>query len=196
MNILALADQEDKYLWDNLDKNYLKSADLIISAGDLKREYLEFLCTFTTAPVVYVYGNHDRTKGRTGPEGCECAEDKIITYNGIRILGLGGSIRYRPDCLDMYTEAEMEKRIKKLRFKLKRSKGFDILLTHAPAFELGDDTDFAHRGFKCFRDLLDEYKPKYMIHGHVHLNYGRKERILQYGDTTIINAFEKHMFEY
>lgn len=195
MRILSLADVEDKFLWDHLDKDYLKSADLILGAGDLKHEYLDFLCTFTTAPVLFVHGNHDRTKGKPDPSGCTCIEDTIYNFDGVRILGLGGCMRYKPGP-DMYTEAEMEKRIKKLRFKLKRSKGFDILLTHAPAFELGDDTDLPHTGFKCFRQLLDEYAPKYMIHGHVHLNYGRKERIMAYGDTTIINAFEKHMFEY
>ena len=29
----------------------------------------------------------------------------------------------------------------------------------------------AHRGFECFNEILDEYQPKWFIHGHVHLNY-------------------------
>ena len=42
--------------------------------------------------------------------------------------------------------------------------------------------------------LLDRYKPKYMVHGHVHMNYGvDRERVLHRGDTTIINAYERYL---
>ena len=59
MKILLLADVESKYLWDYFEKEKLDGIDLIISCGDLKAEYLSFLATFTTAPVLYVHGNHD-----------------------------------------------------------------------------------------------------------------------------------------
>lgn len=195
MKILTLADVEDKALWDHLDREYLQSADLILAAGDLKPEYLEFISTFTTSPVLYVRGNHDRTKNKPDPAGCICIEDTVYDFEGIKIVGLGGSIRYKPG-LDQYTEDEMKKRIKKLRRKIKKAGGVDILLTHAPGWELGDDKDLPHWGFRCFVSFLDEYKPKYMIHGHVHLNYGRKERVRSYNETTLINAFDKYMFDY
>ena len=38
----------------------------------------------------------------------------------------------------MFTEKEMARRVRKLRWKLRKRKGFDILLTHAPARGLGD----------------------------------------------------------
>ena len=59
MKILVLADAESKYLWDYFDKKKLEGIDLIISCGDLAPQYLSFLATFTHAPVLYVYGNHD-----------------------------------------------------------------------------------------------------------------------------------------
>ena len=59
MKILLLADEESKSLWDYFEKEKLEGIDLIISCGDLKAEYLSFLATFTTAPVLYVHGNHD-----------------------------------------------------------------------------------------------------------------------------------------
>ena len=43
MKILTLADVESKALWEHLDRDYLNSADLILSAGDLKPDYLEYL---------------------------------------------------------------------------------------------------------------------------------------------------------
>ena len=196
MKILTLADVESKALWEHLDRDYLNSADLILSAGDLKPDYLEYLTTFSRAPILYVFGNHDRTHGKRAPEGCICIEDKIYEYNGLRILGLGGSMRYKPGP-DQYTNEEMARRIHKLRYQLYFKKGFDILLTHSPAKSLGDSEDLSHTGFDNFVTLLDKYQPKYMIHGHVHLNYGQNiERVRTYGETTLINAYEKYMFDY
>ena len=196
MKILTLADVESKGLWEYLDKDYLRSIDLILAAGDLKPDYLEYLGLYTPADILHVYGNHDRTHGKRSPGGCICVEDMIYNYKGVRVLGLGGSIRYKPGP-DQYTEAEMEHRIKKLRRQLKKNDGFDILLTHSPARGLGDVEDRTHVGFECLKKLLDEYQPKYMVHGHVHMNYGvHHPRIHQYGSTTIINAYEKYEFEF
>ena len=89
MRILAIADQESSYLWDHFEKSKLEGIDLIISCGDLNPNYLSFLATFTSAPVLYVHGNHDERYNQTPPEGCICIEDKIYVHQGIRILGLG-----------------------------------------------------------------------------------------------------------
>ena len=40
-------------------------------------------------------------------------------------------------------------------------------------------------------------RPKYYIHGHIHLNYGGGHtRRQQYGETEIINGYQFHKFEY
>ena len=96
MKILAIADVESKYLWDYFEKSKLEGIDLIISCGDLDPRYLSFLATFTSAPVLYVHGNHDDKYERIPPEGCICIDDKIYVHEGVRILGLGGSMRYKP----------------------------------------------------------------------------------------------------
>ena len=96
-----------------------------------------------------------------------------------------------------YTEKEMRTRIRKLWMKLIRYKGFDILLTHSPAKDINDGEDLPHQGFECFRTLLEKYKPKYFIHGHVHMSYGRKyKRIDHYQDTVIINGYDQYVFDY
>lgn len=196
MKILALADEESAYLWDYFEKSKLEGIDLIISCGDLNPKYLSFLATFTNAPVIYVHGNHDKKYKDIPPEGCICIEDQIYVYKGVRILGLGGSMKYNSDeC--QYTEREMRKRVRKLRWKLFRSKGFDILVTHAPAYGLNDGDDLPHRGFQVFNTLIEKYNPKYFLHGHVHMRYGRKHvRFDTCGDTQVINAFERCVFEY
>lgn len=197
MNILVLADEESKYLWDYFEKSKLDGVDLIISCGDLKPQYLSFLATFAKVPILYVHGNHDAIYETTPPDGCICIDDDLYVYNGIRILGLGGSQCYNFGTYQ-YSEREMRSRIFKLRRKLRKYGGFDILVTHAPALELNDGEDLPHRGFQAFRDLLDKYKPKYFLHGHVHLTYNwQQQRICTYNDTTtVINAYERYLFEY
>ena len=96
-----------------------------------------------------------------------------------------------------YTEWEMRMRIIKVFPKILMNKGFDILVTHAPAFGLNDGTDLPHQGFKVFRQLIEKYSPKYFLHGHVHMNYGRKHvRYDEYLDTKIVNSYERYLFEY
>ena len=77
-----------------------------------------------------------------------------------------------------------------------RLEGIDLLLTHAPAKGLNDGDDRAHTGFECFNEILDEYQPKWFIHGHIHLNYDAKlPRVCTRGNTTVINATERYVFE-
>lgn len=195
MRILLVSDIESKHLWDFFQPEKFKDIDLIISCGDLKAEYLNFLVTMIKAPLYYVPGNHDQGYLVQPPEGCECIDNKLVTFKNIRILGLGGSMKYRNKPY-LYTEWEMRSRIWKLKLKLFFSRGFDILVTHAPAKGINDDNDLCHEGFKSFNKLLDKYSPKYFVHGHIHLNYGIKPRIDKYKNTTIINAYNYHILEY
>ena len=196
MNILVLGDQEAKSLYDYYEPGKLNGIDLIISCGDLPVAYLEFFATMCHAPVLYIKGNHDGRLIEHPPEGCVDIEDKIYDFNGIRIMGLGGSMRYSYDKPNQYTEKQMQKRIRRLRFSLWR-RGVDILVTHAPAYHLNDMPDLPHMGFKCFLTLMDKYHPKLFVHGHVHATYGdgfkRKD---VYGDTVVINAYEYYVVDY
>ena len=196
MKILAIADEESKYLWDHFEKSKLEGIDLIISCGDLDPRYLSFLATFSAAPVIYVHGNHDKKYAQIEPEGCICIEDQIYEYKGLRILGLGGCMKYTGD-KHQYTEKEMEKRVRKLRRQFRRKKGFDILVTHAPAKGLNDGEDLTHQGFQIFNTLMEKYEPKYFLHGHMHKQYGRNHSVTDvYRNTCVINAYERYVFDY
>ena len=195
MRILAISDQECSALWDYYVPGRLKGYDLILSCGDLKASYLSFLVTMASVPVLYVHGNHDTRYDQDPPEGCDCIDDHLVIYNGVRILGLGGCRKYHPGPYQ-YTEAQMKRRIQKLRYQLWRSGGVDIVVTHAPPLGLGDAEDPAHWGFQTLRQLLDQYHPQYLIHGHVHMSYGMNmERELRHGQTTVINAYERYTLE-
>ena len=165
MKILFIADEESKIYWDFFKKEQFEGIDLIISCGDLKPEYLSFLATMTTVPVLYVRGNHD---------------DKYEKYPGI----------------NQYTEFQMTRRVSKLFWKITFNRGFDILVTHSPAKGVHDGEDMCHRGFQIFNRLIAKYHPKYFVHGHVHMNYGRQfPREDHIGDACVVNAFERYVIE-
>ena len=195
MKILILSDEECPALYDYYVPGRLAEYDLIISCGDLNAKYLSFIVTMAKAPVLYVHGNHDTGYANVPPEGCDCIDDQIVNFKGVRILGLGGCKEYRP-APHQYTEKEMQKRIRKLERKLRRAGGVDIVVTHAPPAGVGDGEDNAHQGFQAFLELMDKYHPKYLLHGHMHLNYGMDTvRERQYGDTQVINACQRYVLE-
>ena len=188
MRILAISDKPADRFYEHYRPGVLAEYDLILSCGDLKRSYLEFLVTMARCPLLYVHGNHDEGFIKEPPEGCICVDGQVFTYRGVRILGLGGSHKYR-DGEHMYTQAQMARRLRKLWLPLKRAGGVDILLTHAPAAGLGDLDTLAHQGFRCFNDVLERYKPAYFVHGHVHPEYGRDiPRRTVLDGTTVLNA--------
>lgn len=195
MKILTISDEECPALWDYYVPGRLSEYDLIISCGDLKPDYLSFLVTMARCPVLYVHGNHDTHYDTRPPEGCDCIDDRLVEFNGLRILGLGGCRRYHPG-KHQYTETEMRRRIRKLHRYLRKAGGVDIVVTHAPPRGVGDGEDNAHRGFEAFLELLEQWHPRYLLHGHVHKSYGTdfvRERSC--GDTTVINTCQRHVLE-
>lgn len=195
MKLLFVSDRESPYLWDYYQPGRLSEYDLILSCGDLKSSYLSFLVTMSRCPLLYVHGNHDGSYAKRPPEGCLCIEDKLLTVGGLRILGLGGSPFYSGGP-HQYTDRQMEWRIRKLWWQLRQAGGMDIVVTHAPPAGFGDGGDYAHRGFEALLPLLDKYRPRYLVHGHVHSNYGTgNPRMLQRKDTVIINAYERYVLE-
>lgn len=152
---------------------------------------MNFLSDAAPVPVLYVHGNHDAGYDQEPPRGAICIDDDLYWYKGYRIVGLGGSCRYRAGAWQ-FTEAEMKRRISHLRSRIQRAGGVDILVTHAPLHGYGDFSDLPHRGFTVFNEILDTYHPALMLHGHIHLTYGANiPREHQYGQTRIVNCYER-----
>ncbi len=132
-------------------------------------------------PLVYVKGNHDQGPQYTA-DGRElhnvpCGIDlhgQVLNINGLLLAGLEGAMRYRPNASLMYNEREMRWQFSQLmpRLLMNRSRYgryLDIFVTHSPAFGIHDKTDLPHTGFKVFLTLMKMFKPRYMLHGHIHL---------------------------
>jgi len=192
VKILALADSVSPYVYDHFKPEHFQDIDLVLCAGDLPIDYMSFVATVIHKPVLYIHGNHDRKHLENPPGGCTCIEDRIVTVNGLRIMGLGGSMYYSGGP-HQFTEKQMQQRIKRQWLPLLQ--GVDILLTHAPIFGIGDGLDLPHRGFESFAHFVVKYKPKYVVHGHQHLNYGQQPREHQLNETRIVNAYGYVMLE-
>lgn len=200
MKILLVADQESKFIWDHFDASRFADIEFILSCGDLKSEYLSFLVTMINKPLYYVHGNHDTEYRTKPPEGCESIDGRLISIQGLRILGLGGCMKYGGDPRTsappyQYTEKEMAGRIRKLGFRIARSKGFDLLLTHSPAKGVCDGEDLCHTGFSSLLTLLERWRPAHMVHGHMHMGFGRGKRFVMHQQTKVVDAFEYHILE-
>jgi calcineurin-like phosphoesterase family protein len=208
--ILAIADEVDEGLYT--DKLQRLHPDLVVAAGDLPFDYLEYIVSTLDVPLVFVPGNHDaelRSSDPTwtplgtdaperGPLGCENADGRVLVAAGLRIAGLGGSMRYRRGP-NQYTEAEMRWRARGLSFRIRlnpfrAARKLDILLTHAPPLGWGSQDDLAHRGFAAFLPLVKDLAPKLLIHGHLH-PYGQSKPERQLGGTRIINAVPLRLIE-
>ena len=119
---------------------------------------------------------------------------KVKKIKGLIIAGLGGSKRYN-DGLNQYTEIGMFFYMLRIIPKLLLNKIFygryiDILLTHAPPKGINDKNDRCHSGFKIFLWFIKLFKPRYLIHGHIHIFDINKGRVSSYSNTKIINAYE------
>ncbi len=201
MKVLAVSDRVLDRLYNSKVRERYAGVELLIGCGDLPYYYLDFLVSALDVPLVYVLGNHDGgpqytsdNRQLTGVSGGTNIHGQVVTRSGLLIAGLSGSMRYRPRAPHMYSEAEMRTQIARLIPQLlwnrqRHGRYLDILVTHSPPFGIHDRPDLPHTGFKVFLQLLRVFKPRYHLHGHVHL-YRRDEiRRTQAGATEVINVY-------
>jgi Icc-related predicted phosphoesterase len=164
--------------------------ELIISAGDMSASYLEYITSVLNVPLFYVRGNHDEGY-RERPPGGEDLHQRIIDYKGLTFAGLEGSMRYNNGDIQ-YDEGQMLRMVMGMgpRLGMRRMRngyGLDVFVTHSPPLGIHDAVDLPHRGFKAFLTFMDWYRPRYMVHGHVH-TYDRRAAVeTDYNATHIMN---------
>ncbi|WP_027942200.1 metallophosphoesterase family protein [Amycolatopsis taiwanensis] len=210
MRALVVADEVDELLWAGAV--HTREVDLVLGAGDLPFDYLAFLADALDKPCVFVPGNHDpdltgftRHRGLflhdgfptawPGPPGGINADGRLIDVAGVRIAGLGGSVRYN-DGPNQWTQSQQARRARKLvrtaeHRRRKDGLGVDILLTHAPPRGLGDREDAPHHGFDCLHWTVERLQPKWLLHGHIH-PYGRRPPEYRLGKTRVRNVVGAH----
>ena len=205
VKILVLSDEVVERLYSLCTNGHFNDIELILGCGDLPYPYLENLLTFLNVPLLYVPGNHDLTYNPDNPlahaEGASNLDLKLARLKKFLIGGFGGSIRYRPDGTNQYTQSEAYFRAFRLlpRLFLNRlnyGRALDILITHSPPYGIHDEETQAHQGLKAINWLLRVATPRYHFHGHTHF----QRRNLSPSETTqnitkIVNVFPYKIIE-
>ncbi|MDR2601120.1 MAG: metallophosphoesterase [Spirochaetaceae bacterium] len=217
MKILCVSDYIDPLVYSDSIKERFKNVDLVLGAGDLPLDYLEFIVSSLNKPLHFVFGNHNLEEFDyyTGKKlevnfeeeqkvcyqgiGAEHISGKVKKEEGLIIAGLGGSMLYN-NGKNQWSEFGMKMQILRmlpalLFNKLRYGRYLDILLTHASPLGIHDKPDLCHKGFKCFLDFMRIFKPKYLIHGHIHLYDSSEERSTKYCDTYVVNVYSHYIIE-
>jgi uncharacterized protein len=195
MRILTISDRVEPVLYNPSDLARFGAVDLVLSCGDLPPEYLTLIHTRFQAPLYYICGNHDIRHEAKPPAGCTNLHARVIRFEGLNILGLEGSQWYNGGPYQ-YTEKQMQRTIRRLRPLIWFQGGIDIVIAHAPPRNVNDAEDRCHKGFECFRWLIDKYEPDYFIHGHIHAHFrNASDRITVVNTTEVINSYGYFLFE-
>lgn len=201
MKALAVSDRVLGHLYSSNVRARYPDIDLLIGCGDIPFYYLEFLISALDVPLLYVRGNHDTTPqytidGRvlTSVQGGIDVHAQLVDIGGLGFVGLEGSMRYRPNAPLMYNESEMRWQVMRLLPRLlwrriRCGRALDVLIAHSPPFGIHDKPDLAHTGFRVFRDLIRFLKPRYFLHGHVHIYRQDVQRVTRIGKTTVVNVY-------
>ena len=206
VKILAVADKVVDLIYGPNIGKYFADVELVLACGDLPYDYLEYIVTMLCVPLFFVRGNHDREWQHTAegivpayPEGCVDLHRRVVAHRGLLLAGLEGSQRYKPGPYQ-YSEPEARWLLwslwpRLLVNRLRTGRYLDVLVTHAPPRGIHDQPDRCHLGFQALVRFMERVRPRYLIHGHVHL-YGHHQRWRStYRDTEVINAFGYRLLE-
>lgn len=176
---------------------------MIVGCGDLHYTYLEYLVTVLNTDLFYVPGNHDvdYNHGTLAAPGCMNVDLRTVQAGKLLLAGFGGSIRYRPEGTNQYTQSAAFVRLARLvprlwRNRLQHGRALDILVTHSPPYGLHDDESRAHQGLKAINWLMHWAKPRYLLHGHMHFPQSNLMRDITWQNTTsVINVYPYRVIE-
>ncbi len=218
MKILCVADHIDPLVYSITIKKRFSDMDLVLSAGDLPMDYLGFIASSLNVTVGFVFGNHNLKElatfyhpARTVLEstslkhqlrnhfGATFLEDRVRNVEGLLIAGLGGSMRYN-NGEHQFTEGQMYRRMwrlvpRLLWNRLVHGRYLDILLTHASPRGIHDKQDPCHVGFRSMLWFMRWFKPRYLLHGHIHLYDLNAERVTRYRETEVINVYDHYVLD-
>ena len=219
--ILCISDDVDPLLYSPNIQEHFGDIDIILSAGDLYFNYYNYIVTMLNKPLYFVFGNHNlrylcnylrpphnsiamthqEPSAPGTPGGGTYIGNKVVRlkkYNLI-VAGLGGCKRYS-NGLNQFSELQMLGKIisiipHMLWNRIIYGRYLDILLTHAAPLGINDRNDCCHKGFKVFLWFMNIFKPKYLLHGHIHLYDINSPRITTYQDTKVINVYSRYELE-
>jgi len=211
MRLLCIADHVDPLIYSTGLKERYGKVDLVLSAGDLALGYYDFIVSCLNRPLYFVFGNHHlehrgsfrrRADAFERPDdlsrwdrgGAICVDGRVVRIRGLIIAGLGGSIWYNGG-ENQFTDVTMFLSMLRLVpamlwHRVIHGRFLDLLITHSPPYGINDLPDPCHTGFRVFLWFMRTFRPRFLVHGHVHLYDRNAGREATYEATTIINAYD------
>jgi len=164
MKILVIA---DLHTWNTRELENIQGLDYDCCCllGDIPEAALKIIKQLVHKPLFGVLGNHDEpdTLSRCGIDNID---RKSVTINGVKIVGFGGSHRYKNGEYPMLTQKES------ITAAAVCPCG-DILVSHDTAYHAMKRFDKAHCGLKGLSRYMVKNKPALNICGHYHVNERR-----------------------
>jgi uncharacterized protein len=199
LRLLAISDEVDSRLYGNTAWMRTRVApDLLLGCGDLPPYYLDYLVSRFDVPLFAVHGNHDAPPPLEGSAdfdhcGASWIGGRSVRVGGLLLAGFDGSVRYNAGAYQS-SQAEMFAAVRALvpsllLNRVRYGRFLDVLITHAPPRGIHDQSDVCHSGFTAFRWLVETFKPRYHLHGHIHLYDRRAASVTRLGPTQIINVY-------
>ncbi|MFN2201719.1 MAG: metallophosphoesterase [Caldilineaceae bacterium] len=202
MRVLAISDQVEPVLYSAAITRRVGDVDFVVSCGDLPFYYIEYVVSMVNKPSYYVFGNHGREveyqggdwRQKTEPMGAMNLHERTAKEGDLLLAGLEGSIRYNYSSRFQYTESEMMLKVigmapKLMRNRIRYGRYLDVLVAHSPPLGIHDQPDPAHVGFRSFLTFMRWYKPRYLLHGHVHLYRQDVVTRTMFEQTEVINVY-------
>ena len=205
VRIMTICDEVDARLYGAGLAERRGQFDLLLSCGDIPPYYIDYVASTLCVPVLGVHGNHDGSLARAHARGHEDDEEqhadwgmaelhgRIVHEQGLLIGGFDGCLKYNRGSYQ-YTEGGMRWQIARmipqlLMNKLRYGRYLDVLVTHAPPRHIHDQEDRPHQGFEVFRWFLKTFRPRYHLHGHIHIYDNRTNTRTLFHETEVLNAY-------
>jgi predicted phosphodiesterase len=203
--VLAISDQVVPLVESPQIRERFDDVGMVLGCGDLPYLYMEYIATMLSVPCLFVHGNHDRPQYLSSgqllkePGGWENIDAQTVEVKGWIIGGLEGSQRYSSGASYQYTEQEIRLKIWRMGLsmlwnRLRKGRYLDVLITHAPPCGIHDEEDACHRGFQALLSFMERFRPRYLLHGHVH-RYGNQPWQTRYLATEVINVYPSRVIE-
>lgn len=170
MRLLVLADIDDLH-WHHGEGE----AEVLVACGDvLDQVVLEAAEAYGCSHVFAVKGNHDPES--LFPKPIEPLHLGVKEVEGVRFGGLSGGWKYKPRGTFLFSQEEVCE-------ALAAFPPVDVMVSHNSPRGLHDRDDGVHVGFEGLGDYLLRTAPRFLVHGHQHIN---KESVL--GETRVIGV--------
>jgi Icc-related predicted phosphoesterase len=150
--------------------------DLLVACGDLTDETIRRVASRCTPRHIFaVKGNHDSNAPFEAP--IENLHLQMRHFGGMAFGGFAGSWKYKPRGHHLFEQSEVDA-------ALRTFPRVDIFVSHNSPRLVHDRDDDVHIGFTAFNSYIATHHPRYLLHGHQHMN---QETVV--GSTRIIGTY-------